>query len=88
MAPTNEQNDRMYFATPSGLVICLREIGQNQPRPLRDPKAPPFGHIPPEGIPTTPPAAPPAETTPPPSEPAAGAAEVPAPSGAEAPPKE
>ena len=88
MAPTNEQDDRMYFATPSGLVICLREIGQNQPRPLRDPKAPPFGHIPTEGIPATPPAAPPAEATPPSSAPAAGAAEVPAPSGGAAPLKE
>ena len=49
MGLTNNLNDRLYMATPSGLVICLREIGQLQPRPLRDPKQPPFGYIPPEG---------------------------------------
>ena len=54
LAPTNELNDRMYFATPSGLVICLREIGQTQPRPLRDPKTPPFGFVSPVGSETTP----------------------------------
>ena len=46
---TNNLNDRLYLATQSGLVIGLREIGQLQPRPLRDPKAKPFGNIPPEG---------------------------------------
>jgi outer membrane protein assembly factor BamB len=46
---TNDLNDRLYMATRSGLVISLREIGQSQPRPLRDPKLPPFGFIPPEG---------------------------------------
>ncbi len=50
LGPTNNLNDRLYFGTPSGLVICLREIGQVHPRPLRDPKAPPFGYIPPAGI--------------------------------------
>jgi outer membrane protein assembly factor BamB len=46
---TNNQNDRMYMATPSGLILCLREMGQTQPRLLRDPKLPPFGFVPPEG---------------------------------------
>jgi outer membrane protein assembly factor BamB len=57
----NRYNDRMYFATPSGMVICLRETGQAQPRPLKDPKALPFGYVPPEGIKLTPPAPPGAE---------------------------
>jgi len=49
-------------------MICLREINQVSPRPLRDPKAKPFGYIPPEGYPdtfspATPPVTPPAEAT-------------------------
>jgi outer membrane protein assembly factor BamB len=51
MALTNHLNDRLYFATPSGLVVCLREIGQVKPLPLRNPKLPPFGTIPDEGYP-------------------------------------
>jgi len=47
---TNNLDDRMYFATPSGLILCLREAAQVTPRMLRDPKAKPFGYIPPEGI--------------------------------------
>jgi len=43
-------DDRMYMATPSGVILCLREIGQTAPAALRDPKAKPFGYIPPEGI--------------------------------------
>jgi hypothetical protein len=54
----NRFNDRLYFATGSGLLISLRELGQTQPRPSRDPKAPPFGYVPPEGIKLTPPAPP------------------------------
>ena len=54
----NRFNDRLYFATPSGLIVCLREAGQVHPRPLKDPKAHPFGYVPPEGINATPPAAP------------------------------
>jgi outer membrane protein assembly factor BamB len=57
----NRFNDRIYFATNSGLIICLRELGQTQPRPLRDPKALPFGYVPPEGIKPTPPTPPAAE---------------------------
>jgi outer membrane protein assembly factor BamB len=51
LGPTNAINDRIYMATASGLMICLREIGQIQPRPLRDPKEKPLGYIPPEGLP-------------------------------------
>jgi hypothetical protein len=50
------------------LVLCLREIGATEPRLLRDPKALPFGYIPPEGIKPTPPPVPAAET---PAEPGA-----------------
>jgi outer membrane protein assembly factor BamB len=46
----NRVNDRMYFATRSGMIICLREAGLPQPRLVRDPKALPFGYIPPEGL--------------------------------------
>jgi outer membrane protein assembly factor BamB len=54
----NRFHDRMYFATASGLIICLRELGQAQPRLLRDPKAHPFGYVPPDGLKPTPPLAP------------------------------
>jgi outer membrane protein assembly factor BamB len=57
----NRFNDRIYLATGSGLVLCLREASQPHPRPLRDPKALPFGYVPAEGIKPTPPAAPSAE---------------------------
>jgi len=57
----NRYNDRLYFATSSGLIVCLRETGHPQPRPLRDAKALPFGYVPPEGIKQTPPPAPSAE---------------------------
>jgi outer membrane protein assembly factor BamB len=62
----NNMNDRLYMATPSGLVMCFREMGQTQPRLLRDPKLPPFGYVPPEGaLPRTGGEAPPATTAPP-----------------------
>jgi hypothetical protein len=54
----NRFNDRMYFATASGLIICLRETGLAQPRLLKDPKAHPFGYVPPEGLKPTPPLVP------------------------------
>jgi outer membrane protein assembly factor BamB len=57
----NRFDDRIYFGTDSGMVVCLREIGAEQPRLLRDPKSLPFGYIPPEGIKSTPPPVPPAE---------------------------
>lgn len=85
---TNSLNDRIYLGTKGGLVLGLREIGQLQPRPLRDPKGPPFGYIPPEGLsieapgaisPTLP------ATGEPPAEPAPGTEPAP---GAENPPRE
>jgi outer membrane protein assembly factor BamB len=80
MSIVNRFDDRIYFATSSGLVVALREIGQTQPRPLRDPNAKPLGYVPPEGIKLTPP---PTESAEP------GAAEPktePGPAGGEAPP--
>ncbi len=83
LGTTNRINDRLYLATSSGMLICVREIGQTKPRLLRDPKAIPFGTVPAEGVSLTPPptvVAPPeekaAETTPAAEKPAA---EVPAP---------
>jgi outer membrane protein assembly factor BamB len=82
----NRFNDRMYYATHSGLILAIREIGRVQPKLLRDPKQLPFGYIPPEGLqptPPTPPAAEPGAT--PEAQPAAG--QEPAPAGeANAPP--
>ncbi len=54
LGPTNRFDDRLYFGTTHGLVICLREISQFAPRPIRDPKAKPFGYVPPEGYPDGP----------------------------------
>jgi outer membrane protein assembly factor BamB len=59
----NRFNDRMYFATSSGLIVCMRETGHPQPRLLRDPNALPFGYVPPEGVRDTPPPAPAADTS-------------------------
>jgi outer membrane protein assembly factor BamB len=73
---TNRFNDRLYFATASGLIIALREDGQLSPRPLRDSKEVPFGTIPAEGVSLTPKATPVAEPTAPPAE---GTAPPPAP---------
>ncbi len=55
---TNRFNDRIYFATRSGLILALRETGQVTPRHLQDPKLPPFGYVPTEGLRPTPPPAP------------------------------
>ncbi|WP_406693584.1 PQQ-binding-like beta-propeller repeat protein [Singulisphaera sp. Ch08] len=52
---TNTLNDRLYLASTSGMIFSLREIGQTQPRLLRDPKTPKFGFIPPEGVAMEPP---------------------------------
>ena len=49
LGPTNRFDDRLYFGTTHGLVVCLRELAQVAPRPIRDPKEKPFGFIPPEG---------------------------------------
>lgn len=50
LGQTNRQNDRIYYATHSGLVVCIREIGQIKPHNLRDPSKPAFGTIPLEGV--------------------------------------
>ena len=80
---TNSHNDRVYVATPSGSLLCLREAGQFIPRELRDPKVPRFGVLPEGAAPAAAPAAAeappaeekekpaeekPAETVPPPDE--------------------
>jgi outer membrane protein assembly factor BamB len=57
----NRFNDRLYFGTDSGMIVCMRESGLAQPHLLRDPKAPTFGYVPPEGIKLTPPPPPGAE---------------------------
>jgi outer membrane protein assembly factor BamB len=84
----NRFNDRLYFATSSGLVICIREAGQVQPRLLRDPNAPPFGYVPPEGIKLTPPVPPSAAPAEPGAEPAEPKKEPGAAPGGEVPPPE
>ena len=60
LGPTNRLDDRLYFGTNTGLLLCLREINQPTPRMIRDPRMKPFGYIPPEGYPeiATPPVAP------------------------------
>lgn len=70
LGPTNRLDDRLYLGMTSGLILCLREIGQVTPRMIRDPKAKPFGYIPPEGYPDT--SVPPTPT--PAADPAAAAA--------------
>ena len=61
LAFTNRTNDRLYLATPTGVILCLREVGQVRPIPVRKPGSQPFGYIPPApGAGSTPPAAPPA----------------------------
>ena len=52
--PTNQFNDRLFFATSAGLIVAVRETGTINPTPHRDPKDHPFGYIPPEGISLTP----------------------------------
>ena len=44
----NDRNDRIYLASDDGLLLCLRELGQVNPTPLRDPKLPKFGPTPQE----------------------------------------
>jgi outer membrane protein assembly factor BamB len=66
-------SDRMYFASRCGVIVAIREIGQAEPALLRDPKQPPFGYVPPEGIQPTPPTPPAAEpVAAPEGQPAAG----------------
>ena len=44
----NDRDDRIYLASDDGLLLCLRELGQVNPTPLRDPKLPKFGTTPQE----------------------------------------
>jgi outer membrane protein assembly factor BamB len=46
----NYYDDRIYFCSEGGLLVCLREMGRVQPTPLRDPNLPPFGSIPEDGL--------------------------------------
>ena len=70
LGPTNRFDDRLYFGTTHGLVVCLREIGQVTPRTIRDTNLKPFGYIPPQGYPEpVSGAAPPANSTVPPTDP-------------------
>lgn len=43
---TNSVTDRIYLASPSGLVVCLHEQGLSEPYFLRSTKSVPFGYIP------------------------------------------
>jgi outer membrane protein assembly factor BamB len=43
-------DDRLFLATTSGIILCLREVGATSPQPLLEPDAKPFGYVPPEGI--------------------------------------
>lgn len=43
-------DDRLFLATSSGVLICLREVDATSPQLLNDPKAKPFAYVPPEGI--------------------------------------
>lgn len=69
--PTNRFNDRLYFANTRGLMVAVREAGKLTPTHHRDPKALPFGYIPPEGVSLTPRPAAPAEAAPEPEAPPA-----------------
>jgi len=48
IALTNHVNDRLYYCTPSGSLLCLRQAGELMPRELRDPREPRFGTLPDE----------------------------------------
>jgi outer membrane protein assembly factor BamB len=58
LTPTNRLNDRLYFATPSGMIFCAREIGALKPRFVRPADSPEFGKLPEFGQPVTPPISP------------------------------
>ncbi len=58
----NRFNDRLYFATASGMLLCFREAALADPVPIRNPKGQPFGYVPPEGIKTDQSPLPPTET--------------------------
>jgi outer membrane protein assembly factor BamB len=58
LTPTNRLNDRLYFATPSGMIFCAREIGALKPQLIRPAGSPEFGKLPEYGEPVTPPVSP------------------------------
>lgn len=59
LSVVNDVNDRIYLATSVGSLICLHELGQRVPNPVREPHEPAFGYIPPQGAgPRTPPPVP------------------------------
>lgn len=53
LANTNDVNDRIYLATPAGLIVCLREIGSSTPVPIRAQSTTPFGYLPDPNAPMT-----------------------------------
>ena len=42
MSMLNRFDDRMYFATDSGMILCLKEMGATQPRLLARSQGPPL----------------------------------------------
>ena len=66
LGPTNRLDDRLYFGSAHGLLLCLRESNQLAPRMIRNPNMKPLGYIPPEGYPE---GASPGGPTPPPADP-------------------
>lgn len=59
LSVTNHLDDRLYFATPSGFLMSLREQGKLEPTPLRHADTLPFGQLPDDGDVPTPPPSPP-----------------------------
>jgi hypothetical protein len=45
LSVANDINDRIYFCTPFGSIVAVREFGVITPTPLRDPADPIFGYI-------------------------------------------
>lgn len=45
ISTTNDINDRIYLASPSGSIVCLREFGSTSPVPLRALSTAPFGFL-------------------------------------------
>lgn len=45
ISTTNDINDRIYLASPSGSIVCLREFGATSPIPLRAATSKPFGFL-------------------------------------------
>jgi outer membrane protein assembly factor BamB len=54
LTPTNPLTGRIYLASSSGMIVCLRELGRLKPYLLRDPNAKPFGYVPKQGEPDAP----------------------------------